>query len=194
MIFTQKNVKLNNGWDCMLRTPLVSDAADMLEYLKIIYGETPFMTRYPQEVKDDAQGLKMEEEFLSEVAEKPRDFMIAAFVQGELVGSIGVNPQGAATKFWHRGSVGIALKKKVWGLGLGRILMEEALKQAPKLGYEQVELGVAEGNDRALVLYKKLGFVESGRIHKAFKYKDGSCRDEILMYVEVDIFDGNCYI
>ena len=72
-------------------------------------------------------------------------------------------------------------KKKAWGLGLGKLLMEKALEQAKENGFTQVELGVFADNDRARYLYRKLGFTEMGCIPKAFCLKDGTYRDEVQM-------------
>jgi len=48
-------------------------------------------------------------------------------------------------------------------------------------GYEQAELGVYSDNDRARHMYKKMGFKEYGMNPRAFKLKDGTYRDEIIM-------------
>ena len=57
---------------------------------------------------------------------------------------------------------------------------EDALK-AKTNGFEQVELGVYSDNDRARHMYKKMGFKEYGMNPRAFKLKDGTYRDEIIM-------------
>ena len=44
---------------------------------------------------------------------------------------------------------------------------------------------MVEGNDTAIALYKKLGFVPYGTRPNTMKYKDGSFRNEILMYKEL---------
>ena len=46
---------------------------------------------------------------------------------------------------------------------------------------EQVELGVYSDNDRARHMYRKMGFREYGMNPRAFKLKDGTYRDEIIM-------------
>ena len=61
-----------------------------------------------------------------------------------------------------------------WGCGLGRFLMQLAVEQAHALGFEQLELGVYSDNPRAIHLY-------DGVLPHAFKLKDGTYRDEILM-------------
>ena len=49
------------------------------------------------------------------------------------------------------------------------------------MGYEQIELGVFADNKRAQNLYKKNGFEVWGNTKNAFKLKDGTYRDEIIM-------------
>ena len=65
--------------------------------------------------------------------------------------------------------------------GLNPFLMERGIDFAKKAGFEQLELGVFADNDRALCLYKKMGFEEIGRIPRAFRLPDGSYIDEITM-------------
>lgn len=47
------------------------------------------------------------------------------------------------------------------GQGYGTALIQNLVQSARKLGADAVEIGVVEGNDRALALYQRLGFVES---------------------------------
>jgi hypothetical protein len=50
MIFTEKEVILQDGRICVLRSPEPEDARDLLAYLKQTSAETPFMIRYPEEI------------------------------------------------------------------------------------------------------------------------------------------------
>ena len=61
--------------------------------------------------------------------------------------------------------------------------MERAIAEAWAMGYEQLELSLLSGNERALGLYEKLGFIICARTPNAFKLKDGSYEDDILMYL-----------
>ena len=49
------------------------------------------------------------------------------------------------------------------------------------MGYEQIELGVYSDNVKAQSLYKKHGFEVWGSVKNAYKLKDGTYRDEIMM-------------
>ena len=81
----------------------------------------------------------------------------------------------------HRCSLAIALKKEFWGLGIGTAMMEYLTELAKKIGYEQMELEVVEGNDNAKRLYEKAGFIETGRHIRAMKYDDATYRDVFIM-------------
>lgn len=48
-------------------------------------------------------------------------------------------------------------------------------------GIEQIELEVAADNDRAVALYKKMGFVICGTFPNNMKYKDGTYADAYWM-------------
>ena len=50
-----------------------------------------------------------------------------------------------------------------------------------QLRFEQLELGVFSDNARAIHLYESCGFHAWGTQPRAFKLKDGTYRDEIMM-------------
>ena len=56
-----------------------------------------------------------------------------------------------------------------------------AIDQTRANGFEQLELEVYSDNSRAIHLYEKFGFERYGIQPRAFKLKDGSYRDEIIM-------------
>ena len=180
MIIRENDVILKNGAAAVLRSPQPSDAEQLNAYLRLTSGETHFMVRYPEECN---QSVEAAQKRLQAMADDERNFMLAAFLDGELVGNCGVNAMAPKDRFKmrHRAGLGISIRKKAWGLGLGTILITRALEQAKENGFTQVELGVFADNDRARHLYQKLGFEEMGCIPKAFYLKDGTYRDEVQM-------------
>lgn len=178
MILEEKQIRLNNGKFCILKSPAEEDAEDMMVYLKQISEETYFMTRFPEEVT-----MTKEEEaaFLKVQQEDGSSLMINVRVDGKLVGNAGISAVANRRKLCHRATLGIALKKDFWGMGIGRALMEEAERCAREMGFLQLELGVFADNGRAIALYEKCGFERWGQIKNAFRLADGSFRDEILM-------------
>ncbi|KAG6866273.1 hypothetical protein C0991_006369 [Blastosporella zonata] len=74
---------------------------------------------------------------------------------------------GILPSFWSKG----------YGFEIGKFMVDYAFRH---LASHRVSLTVFEGNDRAIALYKKIGFVEEGRIRNAV-WIDGGWRDRIHM-------------
>jgi len=71
-------------------------------------------------------------------------------------------------------SMGIALAFAWWGKGLGAELLQWLLQHTfEKLGMHRMSLSVHGDNDRAIELYKYLGFVEEGRTREVLARPDG---------------------
>lgn len=183
MILNEKTITLKNGEVCELRSPEVSDAERMLEYLKKTAEETNFLLRYPEEV---TMTIDEERNFLNSIRENPRGIMICAFIGNKLVGTTNLSAMGERFKISHRASFGIAVLKEAWDLGIGKALITEILKFAENKGFELVELEVASTNYNAINLYKKLGFKIYGTRENGFKFKDGTYCDEHLMLKKIN--------
>ena len=50
MIYAETESKLKNGCTAVVRTARPEDAKQMIEYLRTVSGETPFLLREPDEV------------------------------------------------------------------------------------------------------------------------------------------------
>lgn len=179
MRFEERKFTLKDGRTCTLCSTTPDYAEDMINYLKLTAAETPFLLRNPDEVTYTVEG---EKEILAKLLEDDGAFMMLALVDGRVAGNCSITAVGARRKIKHRCSLAIALLKEFWGLGIGTAMMEYMTELAGKMGYEQIELGVIDGNERAKALYEKSGFVETGRYKNAMKYDDGTYRDEIMMW------------
>lgn len=179
MMYPETTITLPGGLSCMLRTPTGVDAEALLEFLTATTGESHFLMRYPEEVTLTPE---QERAFLDEHAQP--DYpgaMIIAEIAGIIVGCIGINLVSPRLKTRHRASFGLTIRHSHWGLGLGRILLEQGLEAAKQIGCTQIELGVYADNHRAISLYEVMGFEIWGRTKNAFRLKDGTLIDEILM-------------
>lgn len=178
MEMKKEYLSLKNGKELLIRTPIEDDAESMLEYLCDVSQETHFLIRYVEEISYD---VEEEKNFIKNVVQDKNSVMIVACDGRRIVGSISIFAIGKFDKVRHRGNLSIAIRKEYCSLGLGRILMNKALVLAKEKGYEQIELGVLSNNTHAIALYKSMGFVECGRIPRAFRLKNGACIDEKLM-------------
>jgi putative acetyltransferase len=77
--------------------------------------------------------------------------------------------------------LGIGLASEWQGRGIGGQLMARLLDWADHwAGVLRIELHVHDDNERAIAMYRKLGFVEEGR-HRAYALKNGRYVDSLSM-------------
>ena len=173
--------QMKDGRTALIRQAVESDAESFLAMAKEIAAETRNLCSTPEEygftVEQEAAWIRSQNENggLVQVVE----------VDGELVGNCLLHPQGGRKRVLHRCGIGIALKKSVWGNGLGTKLFENAIIAAKELGYEQMELEVVSTNERGIRLYEKMGFRTVGTIPHAMKYEDGSYADHVNMVLDL---------
>lgn len=177
MLFAETWVPCKDGRQALLRSPRESDAAELLQLLRRCTGETEFLLRSPEECDIS---LQQEIAFVRRLNESGDSLMLVCLVEGEMVGNCQINFY-QQRKMRHRASVGIMLQRKHWGLGLGTAMLRQLLDVAKDRGLMQVELEVIEGNERAIGLYKKLGFEMVAAKPDAICLKDGGLRKEYFM-------------
>ncbi len=174
-----RECKLSDGKVLTVRSVEGKDAEALSDFRYTTSGETHFIARYPEECSYDMERVR---EGLTACEASPVNFEIGVYDdRGEQVGDIGVTQVRPHIKWRHRAVMGISVRKEYWGCGLGSFLMQLAVEQAAANGFEQLELGVFEDNVRAIHLYEKFGFAKYGVSPRAFKLKDGTYRDEIIM-------------
>lgn len=165
------------GHDLLLRNATEDDAELLIEYLKITNGETRFLVREPEEI---TVTVEQEKEFIQRQKEAEGNIMLLGFLDGKFVGNCALNGFGRF-RFRHRVSLGIALYQEFTGMGIGKVMLETLIDLAKEMGYEQLELEVVADNERAIALYKKMGFEICGTTPNAMKYKDSTYADEHKM-------------
>jgi ribosomal protein S18 acetylase RimI-like enzyme len=178
VIFEEKHVSLKNGEDCILRSPSPSDAQELLAHLKQTSRETDYMLRYPEEV---VKTVAEEEAFIANYLENPKSMLISAVIDGRIIANAGLSCVMDVYKYRHRAEFGISVKREYWHLGIGTLLLTEIIECAEKAGYEQLELEVSCENERAVSLYRRLGFEVFGTRERSFKFKDGTYSSDYLM-------------
>lgn len=177
MIYERKRILLKDGREAILRSPCPEDAEAMLQYLKTTAAETDFVIRYPEECNET---LREETAFLRNILRSALNMMIVCEVDGHLAGNCQIMFHGRM-KTRHRAGVAIAITREYWGLGIGTAMFEELIAAAKQRGVYQLELEVIEGNERAMGLYRKMGFETVGFKPDAIRLRDGSLLKEYLM-------------
>ena len=124
------------------------EAAALLDYLKIIGGETDNLSFGAEGVP-----LSIEEEqaYLRAQYESTDNVQYLAKVKDEIIGTASLNRKHK--RMSHRGVFGISLKKAWWGCGAASALTEAILAFAKENDFEQLNLEVRSDNARAIRLY-----------------------------------------
>lgn len=162
-----------------VREARFEDAPQVLEYLKIIGGETENLTF-------GAEGLpitaEQEGEFLESVYNNPTSLHLIVCKGGEIIGDGGLT--GLPRRMSHRAEVGLSVKKAYWSCGIGSMILKELIEYAKKSGIELLNLEVRSDNLRAIHLYEKFGFRKIGTSPAFFKI-NGEYADVDLMYLDL---------
>ena len=178
MVYSAETRTLRDGREFIIRSAEPEDAACMLQYMKIMLGETPFLLRTPEEFNYTPEE---EARILAGRKNDPRSLMLVAEIEGQIVASADVCSYGAKSRVQHRAELGISVRKDYWHQGIGSALMERLISFAKQTGFEQIELTVESKNQRALRLYHQNGFIIYGTRPHGMKYPDGSYDHDYLM-------------
>lgn len=156
------------------------DAAALLDYLKIVGGETENLSFGAEGVPIS---LETEQDYLRAQYKSPDNVQYLAKVDGEIIGTASLNRQ--PRRMSHRGVFGISLKKAWWGCGAASAMMEAVLAFAKENGFEQLNIEVRSSNTRAIRLYEKYGFRKLCTFPNFFKI-NGVSIDFDLMNLELN--------
>ncbi|MFS0864196.1 N-acetyltransferase family protein [Fredinandcohnia sp. 179-A 10B2 NHS] len=161
-----------------IRLAEIQDAEQIIAHTKTVLSESTFMLTALEEFNVT---VEQEEKFI-ESHQKPGSLIIVAEVNGVIVGCANFQTS-KKVRLSHLGYFGISIQEAYCNKGIGRKLLEYLLEWAKaEPGLEKVCLEVFSHNERAIHLYKKLGFQEEGRKVNFVKFSDEHYEDEILMY------------
>ena len=178
----EQTILLKNGKEAMIRNGDEPDGAAVFDVFNRTHGETDYLLTYPDENSFDSE---QEAQFLKEKAISPNEIELVAIVDGKIAGTAGIESVGEKYKVKHRAEFGIGILKEYWGLGLGKALTKACIQCAIDAGYEQLELNVVAENERALSLYRSLGFIEYGRNPRGFNSKISGYQELVYMLLEL---------
>ena len=177
-----RTVTLKDGRTCIIRNGTEQDAEAVLNNFIQTHGQTDFLTTYPEETTFT---LDQEREYLKEKTENEREAELVAEIDGTIAGTAGIDLIRKAEKVKHRASFGISIDQAWWGLGIGRALTEACIECARQAGYLQLELEAVADNQRALALYRSVGFLEYGRNPRGFRSRISGWQENVLMRLEL---------
>ncbi len=108
---------------------------------------------------------------------------VVAEVDGTVAGICDIHRLRPGSEVDHIGNLGIAIARDYRSRGLGRGLMNEAIRLS-RGKFKKIILSVFSTNTNAISLYSKIGFIEYGRIPGGVN-RNGRMIDEIMMYYDL---------
>lgn len=162
-----------------IRTADALDAADVLAFRKTVSDETEFLMGAADEIR---RGVPEQAEHLQNTLVSPVDLSVLAEVEGRVAGLARLEGS-RLRRFAHGVTLGMAVGREFWRLGIGRALLESLLHWADTHGVVRVALEVAETNTPAIRLYESLGFEHEGRLRARRKHGDVYLDDYMMSRV-----------
>ncbi len=171
-----KTFKAKDGQNVILRTPRWEDLDNLLELINSLVEEKAEIYITEKFTRET------EAEWLTKVLSR-----LANNEQFSLVAEVGMRVI-ALSDFQIKegdpeqraGLFGIIMRNGHRDLGIGTEIMKTMLEQAANLGFRTVFVNAFATNKRAIHVYKKVGFVESGIIPKKH-FREGRFIDEVTM-------------
>lgn len=162
------------------RPAVPKDAAQLLEYLKAVGGETDNLTFGAAGIPFT---LEQERRYLESLQTDPCNSLLLALDGDRIVGSCSLSGS-RSSRLCHWRELGITVRRAYWGLGIGTEFIRRMIDAALDENVERLNLSVRTDNLRAKALYSRMGFVRCGAWPDYFKV-DGRSYDVELMSLDL---------
>ena len=154
------------------------DVTAMVDLQRRVLAEGEWFITEPDELDDPAYEARA---VVADAAERRGLALVARRrLGGPLLGWAWVSA-GARRRTRHEGRLEMMVDRRARGQGVGRALLTAVIERAPRAGFTRLALTVFAHNAAARALYAALGFIEEGRRVGAYRFPDGSLRDDVLM-------------
>jgi len=154
-----------DGTSVVFREPRTSDAKLLMDFINPFVAEpmSGLFINKRVHLKEEKVWLRGR---LMDIRSR-KGVMLLVEADGKIKGNCDVSR--LAWKSSHMADAGVALSKDIRGKGIGEALLRETIELARKRmrGLEMIQLKAFDYNERALKLYRKLGFVIVGRVPRA---------------------------
>ena len=173
-----KQVLLKNGKQLIVRNADEKDVCEFTVFTNKLFKET---NNFARGKEDEEVTEEMQSNYIMQHKLSKNSILLVAELNGKIVGHAHLAQKSSKIRMRHRSEFGIGILKEFWGMGIGKILMQEIISFANVCNYEQIELVVIDSNERAKNLYSNFGFEQFGIYKNTFKYKDNTYDDGVFM-------------
>ncbi|UNP78863.1 GNAT family N-acetyltransferase [Bacillus nitratireducens] len=166
-----------NGLTYTIRSAAETDAEQLSEIRVQIDGETENMDREAGEGFIDKIGFQ---KIIKTDSEEMKNLFLVAEVHNRIVGFS--RCEGSNLKrLSHKVEFGVCILREFWGYGMGKSLLQQSIQWADENEVKKIALQVLETNEKAIQLYKKLGFEVEGVLKNDKRLSDGKYYNTVVM-------------
>lgn len=148
-----------------VREAIPDDAESLITLFQQLYAETAFLLYEPGEsvprVEDYAQRMR-------DAAGTQNGVIFVAEDNDRLIGVI-IGTRGNSKRRRHALFLVMGVIRRHWNHGVGRALLGTIEAWAKTRGVHRLELTVQSTNDRAIMLYERVGFLREGTKRDSIK-------------------------
>lgn len=154
---------LKTGTVLSIREAAAADARAVLDYVETVSGESDFLAFGPGEFELSETA---ERDVLQRYADSENQIYLLGLVDGAVAAVLIFSaPQRARLR--HCGELGMSVRKRYWGLGIGSLMMDALIAWArASRDVRKLNLRVRTDNARAIRLYENKGFRIEGTLRR----------------------------
>ncbi|MBK7844129.1 MAG: GNAT family N-acetyltransferase [Bdellovibrionales bacterium] len=173
-----QKLKSKSGAEIIVRSATKQDAPAILDLSKGVIGEEVYQLTSGAEFK---MTIDAEEKWIESHLSNPNHIILVAEMNSKIVGLLDFS-NGHRHRIAHTGEFGMSVEKSVRDQGIGSLLLQVLIEWATQnKTIEKIGLNVHSNNERAIALYKKMGFEIEGVRKRDLKYGDGQYIDTTVM-------------
>jgi RimJ/RimL family protein N-acetyltransferase len=161
----------------IIRKATETDAEQIILHMKKVLVESAQF--FATSVEEFNPTIEEEKAWIQ--AQEENGLVLVAEVNQTIIGLLSFR-LSTTKKFRHKGVFGMSIQESHTNQGIGRMFIKKLLEWAKEDGrVEKITLEVFSNNERAIHLYKKLGFKEEGRLVRNAKIGPNEYVDDIVM-------------
>lgn len=158
------------------------DASELMALHRSVLEEGRYFITLAEEFHNNVERQRL---LMRHLISQDNSCQLLARSQGQLIGMVLIRG-GFLRRMAHVGKLEIFLRTDCREKGAGRTLMNAALDWArAHTGLTKIGLSVFEDNERAVQLYRSMGFQIEGRRVAEYQDPDGVLRNDLLMWIGV---------
>ena len=174
----QKRITLKDGTKILLRPMVAEDQKALYQFFKGVHREVA------QYLRDDVENPLVIEKWAKNLDYEKTLPILALKEDDTIIADATINRRSFGWK-WHLGTVRIFVHRDYRNVGVGRLIIEELVDIAYKLGIEKLIAEVPEHSTAAINAFSKSGFYRVATIPNMVKDRNNMPVDVVFMMKDV---------